>query len=114
MLNDWTYGQFWKNLIIVKGRTTFTKEKLEERKYGPFPAEMKDNSKIVEMIEKRMRANGPWLYGKVQNNQMVESQLTSNELENIKVSLINMYEVKYFYYQIFLLLIFLKFTGNSD
>ena len=31
MLNEWTYGQLWKNLVIVKGRTEFTDEFLENR-----------------------------------------------------------------------------------
>ena len=47
----------------------FTKEKIEERSSGPFPDEMKNNDKIIEMIEKRMTAQGPWPFGKIVKNR---------------------------------------------
>merc|ERR1719284_2048184 len=73
MLNDWTFGQVWNNLIIVKARTEFGPDKIEERKFGPTRNEMKDNSETVNIIQKEIDRDGVWLYGRMEGNSMVEA-----------------------------------------
>jgi len=31
MINEWTAGKMWKNLVIVKARTTFDEDSVKER-----------------------------------------------------------------------------------
>ena len=54
MLNEWTAGKMWSNLVVVKGRTSFGESEANARMSNDNSIfHMKDNSKIVEFLSKR-------------------------------------------------------------
>ena len=57
MIHDWTYGNFWNNLIVVKSRKEFTEERISFRNDGEFRDDLKKNKPIIDQLEKVMRKN---------------------------------------------------------
>jgi hypothetical protein len=62
ILNDWTVGKLWGNLLVVKGRTSFEKSDVESRfqnNYSIF--QDRNNDKLVDLLSKRALGTDSWV-----------------------------------------------------
>ena len=94
MLNDWTYGRVWRNLILARNYFSFAAEELQNRQSNQENREgMKSMADISSEIEARMAQQGPWVMGKRDGNNFVEGTLTTEEINKTKINLLNMAQV---------------------
>ena len=62
VLNDWTAGKLWGNLLVVKGRTSFEKYDVESRFQNHNSIfEQRNNEKLVDLLSKRALGTDPWV-----------------------------------------------------
>jgi len=90
MLNEWTAGKMWNNILIVKGRFSFDERSVNDRfnqKLTMF--ELKQNAKIVDFLTKRS-AERTWTEKSVVQNKVVSRPLDEADFAKIKISLLNM------------------------
>merc|ERR1712130_11740 len=61
MLNEWIAGHMWRNLVVLKGRTSFEPSAVDTRSQnGNTMSKLKDNSKIVEYVSTRSDRLNAW------------------------------------------------------
>ena len=61
ILNDWTAGKLWNNLLLVKGRTKFDFHDVENRfKNGNSVFQQKDTTYFTNLLYKRAIAEEHW------------------------------------------------------
>ena len=93
MLNEWTSGKMWNNLIIAKARTEFLTETVNSRMLNDNTyGKMKDASKIIRFLMKRQHLdrNNAWNVTELVDGTVESHALTAADFKQLEISLINM------------------------
>jgi len=90
MLNEWTAGKIWPNLLIVKGRTSFDTDDIAARFENDNSIfRMKSNEHIVNFLQKRNNRDA-WTEKTIVDDKVQSRVLTKEDFQKIRISLMNM------------------------
>merc|ERR1712136_278624 len=90
MLNEWTAGKMWNNLLVVKGRFSFDERAVNNRFNQTMTMfDLKQNAEIVDMLTKRS-AERTWTEKTIVENKVESRALKEADFSKIKISLLNM------------------------
>jgi predicted GTPase len=93
MLNEWTAGKMWPNLLIIKGRTQFNDDEQASRQSNNNNiAKMKNTDAVVEFLTARANNKGeePWTAKDIVDGKVVSRNLQRADYEKVQMNLLNM------------------------
>jgi len=92
MLNDWTGGSIWGNMVHILGRFSFNEEDVANRAIARDPLTMfdlKNNDEDVDFLMRRQEEEN-WTRKHLNGETMRESPLSRDDFQKMHISLLNM------------------------